>query len=53
MYFVYSALLAVYCVAALPRAAYAAWRRGLPLGSLRERLGRLPATINPGPPARS
>ena len=47
MYFAYSALLAAYCLAALPRAAYAAWRRGLPLGSLRERLGRLPAAVNP------
>lgn len=47
MYFVYSVLLAVYCLAALPRAAYAAWRRGLPLGSLGERLGRLPDAVNP------
>ena len=47
MYLLYSVLLTVYCLAALPRAAYAAWRRGTPLGGLSERLGRLPAAVNP------
>ncbi|MCY3846846.1 MAG: 3-deoxy-D-manno-octulosonic acid transferase, partial [Acidobacteria bacterium] len=47
MYLLYSALLVVYCLAALPSTAWRVWRRGGATGSVRERLGHLPAAVNP------
>ena len=47
MYSVYTALLVVYALFRLPPMAYAAWRRGKRTGDLDQRLGRLPASVNP------
>ena len=47
MYLLYSALLLVYFLAALPSTAWRVWRRGGATGSLRERFGQLPAAVNP------
>ena len=47
MHFVYTILLSVYFLAALPATAHGIWRRGKEPGSLRERFGRLPAAVNP------
>ena len=47
MYLVYSALLFVYFLIALPSTLYGVWRRGKAAGSLRERFGRLPVAVNP------
>ena len=47
MYMLYSLLLLVYFLVRLPLVAYAAWRHGKLLGNIRERCGRLPASINP------
>ena len=47
MYLLYTALLFVYSLALLPSIAYSAWRHGKSLGSVRERVGRLPAAVNP------
>lgn len=47
MYLLYSLLLFVYFLVALPSTAYGVLRRGKAPGSLRERLGRLPAAVNP------
>ena len=46
MHLVYTVLLFVYFLAALPATAYGIWRGKEP-GSLRERFGRLPAAVNP------
>jgi len=47
MYLLYSALLLVYFLAALPSTVWRVWRRGGATGSLRERFGQLPAGVNP------
>ena len=47
MYLLYSALLFVYFLAALPSTACRVWFRGKPTGSLRERIGDLPVAVNP------
>ncbi len=47
MYLLYSALLFVYFLTVLPATAYGVWRRGGATGSVRERLGHLPAAVNP------
>jgi 3-deoxy-D-manno-octulosonic-acid transferase len=47
MHLVYSALLFVYFLTALPSTAYGVWRRGKAVGSLPERIGRLPVAVNP------
>ena len=52
MYSVYTALLVIYALLRLPPMAYAAWRRGKRTGDVRQRFGRLPASVNPdGRPA--
>ena len=47
MYLLYSALLSIYFLALLPAIAYGAWKHGKPVGSVRERFGRLPSAVNP------
>lgn len=47
MHFLYTVLLFCYFAAVLPATAYRVWRRGGEAGSLEERLGRLPAAVNP------
>lgn len=47
MYLLYSALLSIYFLGRLPAIAYASWKYRKPLGSVRERLGRLPDGVNP------
>ena len=52
MYSVYTALLVLYALFRLPPMVYAAWRRGKRTGDVGQRLGRLPASVNPeGQPA--
>lgn len=47
MYLLYSVLLSIYFLGRLPAIAYASWKYRKPLGSVRERLGRLPDGVNP------
>ena len=47
MYLLYSALLFIYFLGRLPSIAFASWKNGKPLGSVPERLGRLPSGVNP------
>jgi 3-deoxy-D-manno-octulosonic-acid transferase len=47
MYLLYSVLLAGYAALRSPAFVYRAWRHGKYVGSLAERLGRLPASLNP------
>ena len=47
MYFLYSVAIMCYALARAPRLLYDAVRHGKYVGTLRERLGRLPVAINP------
>ena len=47
MYHLYSVLLFAWFLALLPATAIGIWCRGKEPGSVRERFGRLPATVNP------
>ena len=47
MYHLYSVLLFAWFLAMLPATAIGIWCRGKEPGSVRERFGRLPATVNP------
>ena len=47
MYLLYSVLLAGYAALLSPLFLYRAWRHGKYFGSLAERLGRLPVSLNP------
>ena len=47
MYFLYTLAIIGYAILLVPRLLYDAVRHGKHLGTLRERWGRLPATINP------
>ena len=48
MYLIYSVAFCAYLLAHLPVVGYRAVRRGKSAGRLRDRIGRLPAGVNPG-----
>ena len=47
MYLLYNLALLAYFAACAPLVGYRAWRHGKPVGRIGDRLGRLPAEINP------